>query len=247
MKSAPFILIDVSNSWTKYCLADGKRLGARHTLPTPRLDLKAARAIRKLSPQARLVVCCVVPEKQKTLFKVWPASLREYVSSRSPLGIRVDYPQPSRIGADRLANAVAAASLYKLPAVVIDFGTAVTFDIISENRAYLGGVIAPGLNAMTDYLHERTALLPRLKLREPRRYIAKSTVEAMRVGAVAGYRGLVREILSGIRGELAGPLRSIVATGGQGELVASRVSEIQLVNPLLTLQGLQIIANNRWK
>jgi type III pantothenate kinase len=189
----------------------------------------------------------VVPQKLKILSKVWPVSRRECVSFRSPLGIRIDYPQPSRIGADRLANAVAAASLYKLPAVVIDFGTAVTFDIISENRAYLGGVIAPGLNAMTDYLHERTALLPRLKLREPRRYIAKSTVEAMRVGAVAGYRGLVREILSGIRAELPGPLRSIVATGGQGELVASRVSEIQLVNPLLTLQGLQIIANNRWK
>jgi type III pantothenate kinase len=246
MKSARFILVDVSNSWTKYCLSDGKRLGTRHSLPTPGLDLKTARAMRSLAPAAKLVVCCVVPQKQKILFKIWPAAQREWVSFRSPLGITIDYPQPSRIGADRLANAVAAASLYKLPAVVIDFGTAVTFDIVSGDRAYLGGVIAPGLNAMTDYLHERTALLPRLKLREPRRFIAKSTVEAMRVGAVAGYRGLVREILSGIRQELPLPLHSIVATGGQGELVASRVSEIQKVNPLLTLQGLQIIATNRW-
>lgn len=247
MKTARFILIDISNSWTKYCLSDGKRLGARHALPTPKLDLKTARAIRKLAPDAKLVACCVVPEKQKILSKVWPTSQQEWVSARSPLGIAVDYPQPSRVGADRLANAVAAATLYRLPAVVIDFGTAVTFDIISQDKAYLGGVIAPGLNAMTDYLHERTALLPRLKIREPRRFIAKSTVEAMRVGAVAGYRGLVREIISGIRKELPSPLRSVVATGGQGGLVASRVSEIQLVNPLLTLQGLQIIANNRWK
>lgn len=247
MKKAKFILIDISNSWTKYCLSDGKRLGARQLVATPKLDEKKARAIRDLAPEAKLVVCCVVPQKQKILFKIWPAAQREWVSARSPLGIDINYPQPSRVGADRLANAVAAATLYKLPAVVIDFGTAVTFDIVSADRAYLGGVIAPGLNAMTDYLHERTALLPRLKLREPRRYIAKSTVEAMRVGAVAGYRGLVREILSGIRRELPKPLHSIVATGGQGELVASRVSEIQKVNPLLTLQGLQIIANNRWK
>jgi len=247
MKTAKFILIDISNSWTKYCLSNGKNMGVRHLLPTAKFDLKSARTIRSLAPEAMLVVCCVVPKKQNVLYKVWPKSAREYISASSPLGITIDYPQPFQVGADRLANAVAAASLYPLPAVVIDFGTAVTFDIISGDRAYLGGVIAPGLNAMTDYLHERTALLPRLKLREPRRYIAKSTVEAMRVGAVAGYRGLVREIISGIRRELPQPLRSVVATGGQGGLVASGVSEIQQVNPLLTLQGLQIIANNRWK
>ena len=107
----------------------------------------------------------------------------------------IDYPRPETIGADRLANATAATALYGSPAVVVDFGTAVTFDVISADRKYIGGVIAPGLNAMTDYLHKRTALLPRVTLREPRRAVGRSTAEAMRSGAVYGYRGLVAEIL----------------------------------------------------
>jgi type III pantothenate kinase len=117
------------------------------------------------------------------------------------LGIGIDYPDPDSIGADRLANAAACALLHGAPGIVVDFGTAVTFDVISKSGNYIGGVIAPGLNAMTGYLHDRTALLPNIKLREPRSAVGRSTEQAMLSGAVHGYRGLVKEILARIRAE----------------------------------------------
>jgi type III pantothenate kinase len=164
------------------------------------------------------------------------------LSPKLDLGIGIRYPQPAQIGHDRLANAVALASLYGVPGVVVDFGTAVTFDIVSSHREYLGGVIAPGLAAMTTYLHEHTAQLPAIrKLDEPRSIIGKSTVEAMRGGAVHGYRGLIREILAEIKHELRAPRLHVVATGGYAELIARRLPEIQEVNQLLTLEGLRLI------
>jgi type III pantothenate kinase len=127
---------------------------------------------------------------------------------------------------------------------VVDFGTAVTFDIVSERRTYVGGVIAPGLEAMTNFLYQRTALLPRLSLKEPRRAVGKSTIGAMLSGAVFGYRGLVREILSRIRAEQF-PRKKVyvVATGGYARLIAGRLPEIRVIRPHLTLEGLRIVAN----
>ena len=164
-----------------------------------------------------------------------------HVNAGIELGIGVRYPKPKQIGADRLANAVGVAELYGTPAIVVDFGTAVTFDIINDRREYVGGVIAPGLAAVTDYLYQRTALLPRIKLAEPRLAIGKSTVEAMRVGAVIGYRGLVKEILAALRREPGMRPAVVVATGGYGGLMARKIPEIQHVNPMLTLEGLRFI------
>ena len=127
--------------------------------------------------------------------------------------------------------------------VVVDFGTAVSFDVISRARLYVGGVIAPGLAAMTDYLHQRTALLPRISLLEPPSAIGKSTRKAMLAGAVHGYRGLVRQILVEIAKELRVPRKlCVVATGGYAELISAGLPEIQVVRPDLTLQGLRMIA-----
>jgi len=127
---------------------------------------------------------------------------------------------------------------------VVDFGTAVTFDIVSGRRAYIGGVIAPGLEAMTNFLYQRTALLPKLSLKEPRRAIGKSTIQAMLSGAVFGYRGLVREILAQIRAEQFSRRKvHVVATGGYARLIARRLPEIDVVHPNLTLEGLRIAAN----
>ena len=160
------------------------------------------------------------------------------------LGVGIDYPKPQSIGADRLANAAAVAKLYGFPAIVVDFGTAVTFDIVSERCTYVGGVIAPGLEAMTNFLYQRTALLPRLSLKEPRRAVGQSTIEAMQSGAVFGYRGLVREILERIRAEqFPGKRVHVVATGGYARLIAGRLPEIGVIRPHLTLEGLRIVAN----
>jgi type III pantothenate kinase len=155
----------------------------------------------------------------------------------------VDYPKPATIGADRLANAASAFAQFGAPVVVVDFGTAVSFDIISPEGKYVGGVIAPGLEAMTDYLHQRTALLPKISLLEPPGAIGKSTRQAMLAGAVYGYRGLVRQILVEIRQELGWKKKlRVVATGGYAELIATKLPEISLVQPDLTLEGLRIIA-----
>jgi type III pantothenate kinase len=119
----------------------------------------------------------------------------------------------------------------------------VTFDVISQAGDYIGGVIAPGLNAMTSYLHDRTALLPNIKLREPSSAVGRSTRDAMLSGAVHGYRGLVKEILAQIRSEAFPKKRPrIIATGGDAELIAGRVGLFDIVDPLLTLRGLLVIA-----
>src|SRR5207253_775696 len=124
------------------------------------------------------------------------------LNAKTVRGIGVDYPKPKTIGSDRLANAVAARQRFGAPAVVVDFGTAVTFDVIDRRGNYVGGIIAPGLAAMTGYLHEKTALLPRIEIRETSSVVGKSTEEAMLVGAVHGYRGLVRELIGRLKKRL---------------------------------------------
>jgi type III pantothenate kinase len=235
----PNLLIDISNSWTKVGLGQGSTVRKAATVETPRLSAALLRKWINTHQPGHIIVASVVPAKTVMIRSNFPAEHLSFLSNSLKLPIRIRYPKPETIGADRLANSVAAAELYLLPAVVIDFGTAVTFDIISTRREYLGGVIAPGLNAMTDYLHEKTALLPRIKLRRPRRSIAKSTVEAMQVGAITGYRGLIREILLSIRKELKTRKLTVIATGGHAALIARTMPEVSCVNPLLTLQGLQ--------
>jgi type III pantothenate kinase len=193
----------------------------------------------------RVVVSSVVPAKNAAISTAARKRSKVlWLNWKLNLGIGIDYPKPQSIGADRLANAAAVAELYGCPAVVVDFGTAVTFDIVSERRAYIGGVIAPGLESMTNFLYQRTALLPRLSLKEPRRSVGKSTIEAMLAGAVFGYRGLVREILARIKAEQF-PRKKVyvVATGGYARLLAGGLPEIGVVRPLLTLEGLRIVAN----
>ena len=127
--------------------------------------------------------------------------------------------------------------------MIVDFGTAVTFDIINHRGNYTGGIIAPGLSAMTDYLHKKTALLPRIELRNPRTAIGKSTEEAMLIGTVHGYRGLVQALIGRIGGQLRARRLPVIATGGHAKLLAKGIPEITAVRPLLTLEGLRIASD----
>jgi type III pantothenate kinase len=124
--------------------------------------------------------------------------------------------------------------------VVVDFGTAVTFDIVDRRGNYVGGIITPGLDVMTDYLHEKTALLPRIKIREVPAVVGKSTEQAMLIGAVHGYRGLIRELVAQIKRALRCRDLPVVATGGYARLIAAQLPEITVVAPLLTLEGLRL-------
>ena len=236
------LLVDISNSFTKLALASPGHLIARRKVPTPSLALPSLqRAVRGWT-FGRVILSSVVPERSACLRAAFDERVLE-ISHRIRLGIGIDYPKPATIGADRLANAAAVAALHGTPAVVVDFGTAVTFDIVSRDRRYLGGVIAPGLEVMTDYLYQRTALLPRIDLDEPVSAVGKSTREAMLAGAVIGYRGLVDHILREVRREIAprGRLK-VVATGGYAELIARRLPALRVIDPDLTLEGLRVIA-----
>jgi type III pantothenate kinase len=159
--------------------------------------------------------------------------------------VGIDYPKPRSIGPDRLANAVAARFHYGAPVVVVDFGTAVTFDVVNARGNYVGGIIAPGLAAMTDYLHEKTALLPKIEIREIKSAIGKSTGQAMLVGAVHGYRGLVRGLIGGLKRELRTKNLPVVATGGYAKLIAAGLPEISAVATDLTLEGLRLVWENQ--
>lgn len=241
-----YLLIDISNSFTKTAPASRDALGRVSRRPTPGLTRRAFEAMAR--PGQKIVLSSVVPAKSRLALAAFAPQASEgrllTVSSKLDLGAGIDYPRPSTIGADRLANTAAVRHLYGAPAVVVDFGTAVTFDIISPAGDYIGGVIAPGLEAMTDYLFQRTALLPRIRPVEPATAIGRSTRAAMLAGAVYGYRGLVREILARIRHELGAPRRlHVVATGGFATLISARLPEIKLVHPNLTLEGLRIIGN----
>ena len=241
-RRAEFLLVDNSNSFTKFALSSQNRLGAVRKLPTPEVSPARVRALLKGWEFQRVVLCSVVPAKAAVLKQVFRADPVLEVSARIELGVGIDYPKPATIGADRLANAAAAAAFYGAPAIVVDFGTAGSFDILAENGNYVGGVIAPGLEAMTDYLHQRTALLPKITLLEPPAAIGKSTRTAMLSGAVYGYRGLIRQILIELTRELGSPRKlSVVATGGYAELIAAALPEIQTVRQDLTLQGLRIL------
>lgn len=243
-RSIHYLLIDISNSFTKLALASPERIGRRKRVATADFTAKFLKKFVKPGAVDLVVASSVVPRKNREIKKAAGEIKILCLNSRVKLGVGVDYPRPNSIGADRLANAAAVAALYGSPAIVVDFGTAVTFDIVSEQNKYVGGVIAPGLEAMTNFLYQRTALLPRLSLREPRRTIGRSTIEAMRAGAVLGYRGLVREIIKRIKMERfqRGKVH-VIATGGYAELIAARMPEIDKVHPDLTLEGLRIVAN----
>jgi len=241
------LLFDIGNTNTHLGLANGRRVVRQADIPTAGwFDGTAARQMRKFAGRSvpeGAVFCSVVPgatrvarQRIRRLWKLKPLEL----TAKTVRGVGIDYPQPDTIGPDRLANAVAARHHFGAPVVVVDFGTAVTFDVINRAGDYTGGIIAPGLAAMTDYLHEKTALLPRIKIREIRTGIGRSTEEAMLIGAVHGYRGLVRELIAELKRELKVKRLPVVATGGYAGLIAARLPEISAVEPALTLEGLRL-------
>ena len=241
------LLFDIGNTNTHVGLANHRRVVKQANLPTADwFGGAAAKLVRKFAGGARLdgaALCSVVPRAtpfvHQTARALWKLGVFE-LTPKTLRGVGIDYPKPDTIGPDRLANAVAARQRFGAPVVVLDFGTAVTFDVVNRAGDYAGGIIAPGLAAMTDYLHEKTALLPRIKIREIKMSIGKSTEEAMLVGAVHGYRGLVRELIGELKRELKVKRLPVVATGGYAKLMASKLPEISAVEPNLTLEGLRL-------
>lgn len=155
-------------------------------------------------------------------------------------GVRIRIDNPAETGADRVANTAAVQTLYGGPAIVLDLGTATTFDAVSETGEYLGGAIAPGLGISAEALVLHTARLPKVELALPPKAIGRSTVTAMQSGLVFGYVGLVKELVKRLKKELGGKSK-VIATGGMAELIAEWSQVIDIVDPRLTLEGIRII------
>jgi type III pantothenate kinase len=237
------LLIDVSNSFTKIALARSGKIGRVQKIPTAALS---SAATIKLPKAERAVISSVVPKVSRILQDLLPFPILWV--DHTTAGVKIRYPKPASIGADRLANVAAALSLGSLPAIVVDFGTAVTFDVIDASGAYLGGIIAPGLATAASALHERTALLPLTKIQHIASPIGKSTQQGIQIGLLLGAVGIVREVVARITREtFAGKSPRVLATGGDAKLVARLAADggkqiIDQIDPLLTLKGILAIA-----
>ena len=155
-------------------------------------------------------------------------------------GIRLNYENPRSIGADRIVNVIGAHEQYGGPLIVIDIGTATTFDIVAENGDFLGGVIAPGLGSSAEALFQRAAQLPRIELVPPKPVVCHSTIQGMQAGIIYGYVGQIDAIVRRIKAELAMEMK-VVATGGFARMVAKESQTIDKVDHFLTLTGLRVL------
>lgn len=250
------LVVDVGNTQTHFGVyRDGEDVIAEHwrfaTVRESTRDelgsvLANLLALRKLglADIDRSVVSSTVPQ----LSEEWTAMARQYLghellnvgpSIRTGMPIRIDNPR--EVGADRLVNAIAAYARFGGACIVVDFGTAITYDAVSDNGEYLGGIITPGAEISLDALYERAAKLPKVELAEPRSLIGKSTVDAIRSGIAFGFAGQVEGIVRRLRVEL-GPNTPVIVTGGLAQVVVPFVQEtIDHVDELLTLTGLRLI------
>lgn len=188
-------------------------------------------------------ICSVVPPLTPTFADLCRRYLHSeplIVEAGVKTGIRVAMDNPREVGADRIVDAAAARQLYGTPLIVIDFGTATTFDVISRDGEYIGGAISPGVTLAAEALFDRTAQLPRVELVHPKKVIGKGTITAMQSGILFGYVALVEGMVARIQAELGEKAR-VIATGGLAGVIAEEAKVIEIVAPDLTLIGLRII------
>jgi type III pantothenate kinase len=242
-----FLTVDIGNTTTRFGVFQGKTL--RKTWIVKTADLNIWKPDKKIM-QIKTIIASVVPKADKVLRKKLPQVV--FIKPGRFKRMRIRIRNRKEVGADRVVNAYAAWKLYGAPAIVVDFGTATTFDIISKKGEYLGGAIAPGILLTRDVLHERTAKLPRIEIQAPRKIIGDSTKEAMRSGLLYGYVALVEGMLSRFK-KVLGPRRArssrprsyvrVVGTGGLAKLIGKYAKGIDIIDQDLTLKGLREIAN----
>lgn len=247
------LAIDVGNTNIVIGVFDGKRLVESWRLSTDRT--KTADEYRLLMSQLLhqsdievgqidgIIISCVVPPVLPLLREMCTRQFGQepvLVGTDLDVGVRILYDNPRELGADRIANAVGGYAEYGGPLIVVDFGTSTNFDVVSSDGAYLGGAIAPGVGISSEALSQRTALLPRIDVRIPPHAIGKNTMSSMQSGFYFGFLGQMEEIVRRIKRELPQE-PTVVATGGLARLMAEKSELVDVIDPDLTLKGLQII------
>jgi len=236
------LAIDIGNTNITLGLFNGARLVRRASIPTKekKYSLRLKRILGKDKIDDALI-CSVVPKATGRLVK----DLRRlffkgpYIIGKDiVVPIKNLYRNPGQVGQDRLVNAYAGAMLYGTPLIVIDFGTAVTFDVISKDRGYLGGLILPGMNLSLSALSEHTALLPRVELAKPKEFIGRDTKNSMLSGIVYGFAALTDDIISRLKKKI-GKAR-VIATGGDAKIVSGYAKSLSKVDTDLTLKGIAL-------
>ena len=249
------LAIDIGNTHTVIGVFEGKRLvrdwrlvSANHrTVDESWLTIRSFCSDAGIDPAA--ITAVGIASVVSDLTGIFESLARKYfhcdpvtVNASLDLGFRVLYKDPMTVGADRLCNAVAGYARYGGPLVIIDFGTATTYDVVAANGDYLGGVIALGLESTAAELHRRTAKLPKIELRFPPGIIGTETVSSMQAGVMFGTVDAVEGIIARIRKELGTPAR-VIATGGLASLIAGRIAVIEAVEPSLVLNGIRMIVD----
>ena len=244
--SSIYLLVNIGNTNAIVAVAEKCRILRRISIPSDTRSRKdidgVVRRVMGKDTVGAAVLCSVVP----SVVNDWKGTINS-ITGRTPLcvnhsatlGLKLSYPTPSSIGHDRLANACGAAAKYKAPFIVIDVGTAATFDLVCPVRGFIGGAIAPGPRLMTDYLAERTALLPQISITERIPLAGRSTIASMQIGTVVGYRGLTREVVQYLKTKTAGFQDATVCiTGGYARWVVKSLRMPFVLDPDLTLRGL---------
>ena len=247
------LAIDIGNSNVHLGLFRGKKLVKDWNLPS-RPDWSFEKYFSLIKPviarsakrdeAISCAIASVVPLLTRIFQKVGMELSREMpliVNAKNCSGLKVKVDHPKEVGADRLVNALAAIELYGAPAIVVDFGTAVTFDLVSAKKEYLGGVIAAGMQTTAEALHRRTALLPEIRLARPKRVRGTNTVACMQSGIYYGAIGLIEALVPRLQKELRWSRPKLILTGGHAALISHELSLPHKLAPKLTLQGLQII------
>jgi type III pantothenate kinase len=247
------LAIDVGNTNIVFGVFRGDKLEASWRCATAvhRMPDEYAMLLKNLLEMRHLrfahltgcIIASVVPPLTTTMQEMAEKYLGKtalVIDSKLKTGVLIRTDNPAEVGADRIVNAMAAHRLYGGPCVVIDFGTATTFDAVSSEGDYLGGAIAPGIGTSAEALFLRAAKLPRIELSAPPRAIGTNTTHSMQSGVMYGYAGLVEGLVARFRKEL-GPDMKVIATGGLAPVLARLTDVFQVVNPDLTLDGLRMI------
>ena len=242
------IVIDIGNTLTKFGLFDNDLLIGRFAAST--LSDPSARRIFSQIPNrdiSAVVVSCVVPKLRETyaqIFKKTHGIEPIFIDSSFDFDLKINYFPPENLGIDRLVAAFAAVEKWSETCIVCDFGTATTIDVVTANREFSGGIIAPGMKTMSESLFAKTSKLPRVEIEKPPRVIGDSTTRAIQSGIYFGYIGLVDGIVERMTNELGGEAK-VVATGGFAALIAESSAKIDIVDDNLLFDGLRLIYEKR--